>query len=252
MIIQFSGGFQWGKPGVRWEAMGSVVPPPLLLWHKDSLPPTRSAFHSKGTASCDCCNRPTKATSTSRSWGPPCGPGSAGTPQCRGCSHRRGRCSGRAGSWGSPRIQAGSGHTAARTHRGSSGTGPSPHRRMSCTSLVGGTHKLQGEQERSYILVASALSSAAQGTTSHVRLHPLGPNPKVPGAHLLHCLPTTLGRHWHCPPLGSHTELSEPWGSHWQAGQRREAPRAVSDTHPMLPVHTWKHHRASRCILLYK
>lgn len=168
MIIQFSGGFQWGKPGARWEAMGSVVPPPLLLWHKDSLPPTHSAFHSKGTASCDCCNRPTKATSTSRSWGPPCGPGSAGTPQCRGCSHRRGHCSGRAGSWGSPRIQAGSGHTAARTHRGSSGTGPSPHRRMSCTSLVGGTHKLQGEQERSCVLVASALPSAAQPRARHL------------------------------------------------------------------------------------
>lgn len=26
-----------------------------------------------------------------------------------------------------------------------------------------------------------------------------------------------LCRHWHWPPLGSHRELSEPWGSHWQA-----------------------------------
>lgn len=43
----------------------------------------------------------------------------------------------------------------------------------------------------------------------------------MPGAHLSHCLPTTLGRHWHCPPLGSHTELREPWGSHWHAEQRK-------------------------------
>lgn len=70
--------------------------------------------------------------------------------------------------------------------------------------------------------VPSPVGSLAQSTGSHVRLHPLGPNPKVPGAHLSHCLPTTLGRHWHCPPLGSHTELSEPWGSHWQA-RKREA-----------------------------
>lgn len=199
-------------------------PPPFLLWLKDSLPPTYSAFHSKGIAGCDCC----KATSTSRSWGQPCGPGSADTPRCRGCSHRHGRCSGRAGSWGSPRIQAGSGHTAVHTHQGSSGTGPSPHHRMSCMSLVGGTHKLQGEHERVLVCFGgqcSTISSPAQGTTSHVRLHPLGPNPKVPGAHLLHCLPTTLGRHWHCPPLGSHTELSEPWGSHWQAGQKEEKHR---------------------------
>lgn len=44
----------------------------------------------------------------------------------------------------------------------------------------------------------------------NLRLHPLGPKPKVPGAHLSQVLPTTFGRHWHWPPLGSQTELKEP------------------------------------------
>lgn len=110
--------------------------------------------------------------------------------------------------------------------------------------------------------VPSPVGSPAQRTGSHVRLHPLGPNPKVPGAHLSHCLPTTLGRHWHCPPLGSHTELSEPWGSHWQARKREElgssencvaghSPRGSFHMH-VLPMQTWKHHQASRYGFLHK
>lgn len=96
-----------------------------------------------------------RAHRTSRSCAPPCGPGSSGTPQCRGCSRRRGRCSGRAGSWGSPRSRAGSGRTAARTPRGSSGTGPSPRRRRRCKSLGRGTRTLQGEGERRCVSTAS-------------------------------------------------------------------------------------------------
>lgn len=49
------------------------------------------------------------------------------------------------------------------------------------------------------------------------RLHPWGPNRNVEGAHLSQFLPTTLGRHWHWPPFGSHTVLRDPWGSHWHA-----------------------------------
>lgn len=41
-------------------------------------------------------------------------------------------------------------------------------------------------------------------------LQPLGPNWKVAGAQLSQFLPTTLGRHRHWPPLGSHTVLREP------------------------------------------
>lgn len=48
------------------------------------------------------------------------------------------------------------------------------------------------------------------GQINNLRLHPLGPKPKVPGAHLSQVLPTTFGRHWHWPPLGSQTELNEP------------------------------------------
>lgn len=50
-------------------------------------------------------------------------------------------------------------------------------------------------------------------------LQPFGPNWNVAGAHLSQFLPTTLGRHWHWPPLGSHTVLREPWGSHWHSGK---------------------------------
>lgn len=83
-------------------------------------------------------------------------------------------------------------------------------------------------------------------SVKHLRLHPLGPKPKVPGAHLLHVLPTTLGRHGHWPPLGSHTELREPCGSHSQAAGERavrlragsarpaRVPRAPPDPFPTL------------------
>lgn len=56
----------------------------------------------------------------------------------------------------------------------------------------------------------------------NLRLQPLGPKPKVPGAHLSQVLPTTFGRHWHWPPLGSQTELNEPCGSHSQAAGENE------------------------------
>lgn len=68
-----------------------------------------------------------------------------------------------------------------------------------------------------------------QGTVLiNLRLHPLGPKPKVPGAHLSQVLPTTFGRHWHWPPLGSQTELSEPWGSHSQAAGREKGQNPVT------------------------
>lgn len=67
----------------------------------------------------------------------------------------------------------------------------------------------------------------------NLRLHPLGPKPKFPGAHLSQVLPTTFGRHWHWPPLGSQTELNEPWGSHSQAAGEREA--RTCDTEQLLP-----------------
>lgn len=54
----------------------------------------------------------------------------------------------------------------------------------------------------------------------HSRLQPAGLNRKVAGAQCSQFLPTTLGRHWHWPPLDSHTPLREPWGSHWHAGRR--------------------------------
>lgn len=78
--------------------------------------------------------------------------------------------------------------------------------------------------------------STAQRQGFNVRRHPLGPNPKVPGAHLSHCLPTTLGRHWHCPPLGSHTELREPCGSHWHAEQRKTLERVSTVAQDMNPL----------------
>lgn len=53
-------------------------------------------------------------------------------------------------------------------------------------------------------------------------LQPLGPNWNVAGAHLSQFLPTTFGLHWHWPPLGSHTVLREPWGSHWHSGKQRQ------------------------------
>lgn len=84
----------------------------------------------------------------------------------------------------------------------------------------------------------------------NLRLHPLGPKPKVPGAHLSHLLPTTFGRHWHWPPLGSQTELKEPWGSHSQAaGKTGKSPwpraamlaMAISPAHPtqFFPDPSW-------------
>lgn len=60
---------------------------------------------------------------TCRSDDPWCSPGSSGTPPSPSRSRRRGRCTGRAGSSGSPSTRAGTGHTAARTPPGSSGTG---------------------------------------------------------------------------------------------------------------------------------
>lgn len=67
----------------------------------------------------------------------------------------------------------------------------------------------------------------------NLRLHPPGPKPKVPGAHLSQVLPTTFGRHSHWPPLGSQTELNEPWGSHSQAAGERDT--RTSDTEQLLP-----------------
>lgn len=247
-----------GKPQAVWSPLpGSrgtqtCLPPYILHFTaKAPLALTATTGHPRSAA-----------TNTSRSCGRPCGPGSAGTPRCRGCSRQRGHCSGRAGSWGNPRSRAGSGRTVARTRQGSSGTGLSPRRRRRCTNLGRGTRKLQGEEERGCVSVPSPIGSPAQRTGSHVRLQPLGPNPKVPGAHLSHCLPTTLGRHWHCPPLGSHTELSEPWGSHWQARKREalgssencvagHSPRGSTHMH-VLPMQTWKHHQASRYGFLHK
>lgn len=125
----------------------------------DSHPPEHQ--RQRGTAVCPSCRgegeRPGRGhmCRTSHSCAPPCGPGSSGTPRCRGCSRRRGRCSGRAGSWGSPRSPAGSGRTAARTPRGSSGTVPSPRRRRRCKSLGRGTRTLQGKGERGCVSMAS-------------------------------------------------------------------------------------------------
>lgn len=56
----------------------------------------------------------------------------------------------------------------------------------------------------------------------HLRLQPAGLNWNMAGAQWSQFLPTTLGRHRHWPPLGSHTALSEPWGSHWHAGSKVE------------------------------
>ena len=50
-------------------------------------------------------------------------------------------------------------------------------------------------------------------------LQPLGPNWNVAGAQMSQFLPTTWGRHWHWPPLGTHTVLREPWRSHWHSGK---------------------------------
>lgn len=53
-------------------------------------------------------------------------------------------------------------------------------------------------------------------------LQPEGPKRKVAGAHWSQFLPMMLGRHWHWPPLGSHTVLREPIGSHAHAGDNRK------------------------------
>lgn len=151
---------QAGKRGLHSH------PPPgplVLLW----LPLSRDIPHGFTPAQApapdgnSCCAHSAGekerrcACRTSHSCDLPCGPGSSGTPRCRGCSRRHGRCSGRAGSWGSPRSRAGSGRTAAHTLRGSSGTGPSPHRRRHCKSLGHGTRTLQGEGERGCVTPAS-------------------------------------------------------------------------------------------------
>lgn len=54
----------------------------------------------------------------------------------------------------------------------------------------------------------------------HSPRHPLGPKPKVPGEQRWQRRPTMLGLHWHCPPWGRHSALSEPWGSQRQAAGR--------------------------------
>lgn len=167
-----------GKPQAVWSPLpGSrgtqtCLPPYILHFTaKAALALTATTGHPRSAA-----------TNTSRSCGRPCGPGSAGTPRCRGCSRQRGHCSGRAGSWGSPRSQAGSGRTVARTRRGSSGTGLSPRRRRRCTNLGRGTRKLQGEEERGCVSVPSAQPHWQPSTEDGVSRTPAAAGPKPEGA----------------------------------------------------------------------
>lgn len=57
----------------------------------------------------------------------------------------------------------------------------------------------------------------------HSPRHPPGPKPKVPGVQRWQRRPMTLGLHRHWPPWGSHSALSEPWGSQRQAVGRERA-----------------------------
>lgn len=198
-------------------------------------------------------------------------PDSSDTPLSPCHSLQHDRYIGRAGSWESPNTQGDIGHTAEHICPGNSGTGPWQHRRKHSQILVDCSHKLQTRQTKNSLnrqiclhmwtaLIHSNHSHQAQSralplevrespktvpefftkSVIHLRLHPLGPKPKVPGAHLLHVLPTTLGRHWHWPPLGSHTELREPWGSHSQAAGKRAMVRLMTgaECHTCLPLNT--------------
>lgn len=166
------------KPQAAWSPLpGSrgtqtCLPPYILHFTaKAPLAVTATTGHPRSAV-----------TNTSRSCGLPCGPGSAGTPRCRGCSHQHGHCSGRAGSWGSPRSRAGSGRTVARTRQESSGTGPSPRRRRRCTNLGRGTRKLQGEEERGCVSVPSAQPRWQPSAEHGVSRTPASAGPKPEGA----------------------------------------------------------------------
>lgn len=65
----------------------------------------------------------------------------------------------------------------------------------------------------------------------HLRMHPAGPKPKVPGKHWSHLRPMTFGLHEHWPPIGSHDALSDPTGSQSQSitTSYRETYRLLSE-----------------------
>lgn len=165
-----------------------------------------------------------------------CGPCSRSSARCWRHTRRCVRCRSRVGRWGSPSDPAGSDRTAGRTLPGHTHTDRSAGRRTDSGNPESRIRTLRAQTPQTdsvWWLVFGLQIRRTQRNHTHVNnqyqhamtdqfwpLQPLGPNWYVDGAHLSQFLPTTLGRHWHWPPLGSHTVLREPWGSHWHSGKR--------------------------------